>query len=245
MKWWQRSILLGLTPITPGYIILYMQGYHRPGHHPDSAGVYESARVGLEAQAMALGPAGSGLWPAIAIGIEFIGALVTVQLVLWFFRCRMDPRAVGLFLLLGAAGTVAFGIGWGRSGFVDEHGHSMDMGLAWRYGWITAPGIWVAYFTWLVAGGRVGTYGPVVLAAVAMVLFPVNEVSGFLDARTEVRPADVALEADVRAGPSVDELMRKHFAAYPTDWQPRIARSLRVMRDHRYTYYGALRAEDP
>jgi hypothetical protein len=188
---------------------------------------------------MALGPAATGLWPGIAVLLIIVAVSVVAQLVVWFFQSHMDPRSVGLLLFLGAAGAVGFGIGWGRSGFHD------DMGFAWRYGWLTAPGIWVAYFTWLVRGGRVGTYGPAALAFVALVLFPVNEASGFIDGEEKVRRADAALEATVRAGPTVDEMMRTRFATLPKDWQDRIAQSLRAMRDHHYTYYGALAGEGP
>jgi hypothetical protein len=194
---------------------------------------------------MAFGPSAAGLWPAIAFVILLVGVVVYAQLVRWFFRSHMDPHAVGLLLFLGAAAAVAFGIGWGRSGFVDEFGHSRDMGFAWRYGWLTAPAIWVAYFTWLQRGGRVGTYGPAVLAGVALLFFPVNEVSGFLDGERSVRPKDAEFEADVRAGHTATKMIDKYFAGYPDEWKARIATSLRVMHDRRYTYYESLGAEAP
>lgn len=236
---WQRVVLGATTLVTPAYLALYMQGYHRPSHHPASAGVFESIRVGLQAQAMALGPAATGLWPAIGVAIVVIALVVVVQLGRWFFRSRMDSRAVGLLLFVGAAGAVAFGIGWGRSGFLDE------MGFAWRYGWITAPAVWAAFFTWLLVGGRVSTYGHALLAAPALALFPFNEGSGFRDAELEVRPAEDAWAADVRRGPSVDELVNQYFPGYPPDWQARIARALRSMRDHRYGYYESLGGDPP
>ena len=69
MRLWQRLLLVGLAAMTPIYIVLYFQGYHRPSHHPPSAGLFESIRIGLEAQAMALGPAATGLWPFVGIAI--------------------------------------------------------------------------------------------------------------------------------------------------------------------------------
>jgi hypothetical protein len=239
-----RRLLLGaLTLLTPAYIAVYMQGYVRPGHHPPSAGVIESIRIGLEAQAMALGPGAGGLWAragdAVGGAILLVGIAVVTRLVGWFLRSHLDPRAVGLFLFVGAAAAVAFGIGWGRSGFMD------DMGFAWRYGWLTAPAVWAAYFTWLVRGGRVSTYGPAGLAVVALVLFPINQGSGFRDAETAVRPREQAWEADVRRGRTPTEMADRYFPRVGDPFRRELIEALRLMRDHRYTYYESLGREGP
>jgi len=240
---WQRVVLVALTLVTPGYIAVYMHGYVRPSHHPPSAGVIESARVGLEAQSMALGPAAGGLWELAgrAAGLEFllIGLVVAVQLVAWFFRSHMDRRAVGLLLFVGAAAAVAFGIGWGRSGFQN------DMGLAWRYGWITAPAVWAAYFTWLLRGGRVSIYGTAGLAVVALVLFPINEASGFRDAEAVVRPTELEWEADVRSGLTAAQMADKHYPRAGDPFRRDLIEAMRLMRGHGYTYYDSLGPEAP
>lgn len=237
-----RRMLLGaLTLVTPAYIAVYMRGYARPGHHPPSAGEVESIRIGLEAQAMALGPGAGGLWTrvgdAVGVVILLIGIGVLGQLITWATRSRTDPRAVGLLLFVGAAAAVAFGIGWGRSGFMD------DMGLAWRYGWLTAPAVWAAYFTWLVRGGRVSTYGPAALAVVALVLFPVNQGSGFRDAEADVRPREQAWEAGVRSGRTAAEMADRHYPRVGDPFRRELIEALRLMRDHRYTYYESLGRE--
>jgi hypothetical protein len=240
---WQRLVLVAVTVVTPAYIAAYVQGYVRPSHHPESAGPYESARVGLEAQAMALGPGAAGLWNHVGdfvlVPVLVIGLVVVAQIVRWFFRSHMDPRAVGLLLFVGAAGAVAFGIGWGRSGF-----HN-DMGLAWRYGWVTAPAVWAAYFTWLVHGGRVSTYGLAALAVAAALLFPVNEGSGFVDAERTVRPFEAAWEADVRAGRTAAEVLDRRHPGWGNPFRRDAIEAMRLMRVHRYTYYESLGAEAP
>ena len=239
----RRLLLAVLTLATPAYIAVYMQGYTRPGHHPPSAGVVESIRIGLEAQAMALGPGAGGLWTrvgdGVGVAILLIGLVVMVQLVAWLFRSHTDPRAVGLILFIGAAAAVAFGIGWGRSGFLD------DMGFAWRYGWLTAPAVWAAYFTWLLRGGRVSTYGPAALAIVALVLFPVNEGSGFRDGETEVRPRELAWQADVRGGLTATEMADRYYPRVGNPFRRELIEAMRLMRDHRYTYYESLGREGP
>jgi hypothetical protein len=240
---WQRIALVALTFVTPAYIAVYMQGYVRPSHHPPSAGFLESARIGLEAQAMAFGPAVGGMWQlagaAVGIMVFLVGLVVAAQLVAWFFESHMDPRAVGLLLFVGAAAAVAFGIGWGRSGF-----HN-DMGLAWRYGWITAPAVWATYFMWLLRAGRVSTYGPIALAIFALILFPINVGSGFRDAETVVRPTEIEWEADVRGGLTATEMVDKHFPRAGDPFRRDMIEAMRLMRAHRYTYYESLGTEAP
>lgn len=240
---WKRAILIALTLVTPAYVVVYMQGYVRPSHHPPSAGVVESARIGLEAQSMAFGPAAGGLWQfagsVVGIALLVVGLAVVARLVTHVVRSHGDPGSIGLLLYVGAAAVVAFGIGWGRSGF-----HN-DMGLAWRYGWITAPAIWAAYFTWLSRGGNVSRYGPAALATVALVFLPINEGSGFRDGETVVRPAEREWEADVRSGLTPSELVEKHHPRAGDPFRRDMIEAMRLMREHRYTYYESLRTETP
>jgi hypothetical protein len=242
MSVWRRVLLGAALLATPAFIAVYMHGYARPSHHPPSAGIVESARIGLEAQAMALGPAAGGLWQSagdgVGVCIFLIGFVVAAQLVCWFFRSHWDGRAAGLFLFLGATATVAFGIGWGRSGF-----HS-DMGFAWRYGWLTAPAVWTAYFTWLARGGRVSTYGPAAIAFVALVLFPINDASGFRDAETVVRPGQMIWKADIQRGLTATEMVDRHYPEMGEPFRSSMIEAMRLMRAHRITYYESLGAED-
>jgi hypothetical protein len=239
MKMWQRSALSGLAAITPVYIVLYFQGYHRPSHHPESAGVFESVRIGMEAQAMAFGPAATGFWPFVGIGILIAGIWVVALLTQKIIDNRRALASLGLLLFIGAGAAVAFGIGWGRSGFHD------DMGFAWRYGWLTFPPIAASYFTWLLWGGRVSQYGSTGLLAVALIFGPVNTISGFRDAEIKLRPFEVAWEADVRAGMTADEVVARHFPKEPPALQRLMADDLQLMRDHRYAYYESLGQEKP
>jgi hypothetical protein len=234
-----RLLLVALALTTPAYIVAYSQGYVRPSHHPESAGIYESIRVGLQSQAMALGPSGGGLWPFSGVAILIVGLLVIVLLVRMTFRKVFDHRAAGLLMFVIAGAALAFGIGWGRSGF-----HN-DMGLAWRYGWITVPPILAAYFAWLLRGGRVSQDGPFVLFVAMLVFMPVNEFSGFWDAEQKVRVHERAWEEDVRAGSTATEVTNRRIPEDQAGARPRIARMMRLMRDHRYTYYESLGRESP
>ena len=236
----RQRIALGLFfPLTPIYAIAYFQDYTRPSHHPPSAGVLESARIGLEAQAMAFGPAATGLWPYIGILILVVGFVVVVQLVFRTAFRGFDPRFLGLLLFIGGAAAVAFGIGWGRSGF------DGNMGFAWRYGWITSPFVMATYFTWLLSGGRVATYGPAAVALMALVLAPVSIASGFLDGEKKIRSVETALEADVRAGKSAEEIVETRFKDYRGSARREVIEAMRLMHDRRYAYYESLGREQP
>jgi hypothetical protein len=239
MTFWQRIILGLFVLITPIYVVAYFHGYVRPSHHPPSAGLMESARIGLEAQAMAFGPAATGLWPVIGILLVAVGVVVVVQTAYRTFGRGFNPRFGGLFLYVGAAAAVAFGIGWGRSGFVD------DMGFAWRYGWITSPFVMATYFTWLLWGGRVATYGPVTIALVALMFAPVNIASGFLNGENKIRAFETAWEADVRAGKSAEEIVETRFKDYRGSAQGEVIEAMHLMRDRRYAYYESLGREQP
>jgi hypothetical protein len=114
------------------------------------------------------------------------------------------------------------------------------MGFAWRYGWITAPAVWAAYFTWVLWGGRVSVYGPWALLGAAVVVAPINTVSGFRHAERVLRPFAEAWEADVRSGMPPGRLVQKHFPEVgPAGWSEMVE-ALRLMRAHRYLYYESL-----
>jgi len=232
----RRIVLVLLAVFTPVYAVVYFQGYVRPSHHPPSAGVFESARIALEAQSMAFGPSATGLWPAIGLAVCFLGGAVVTGLAVQF---RRDIRFAGLLLYVAAGAAVAFGIGWGRSGFMD------NMGFAWRYGWITVPFVFATYFTWLIRGGRVAAYGTCALALVALALMPVNSISGFLNGENKVRPFETAWEADVRAGWTAEQVVDKHFPDYRDQTRQEVIEAMRLMRDRRYAYYESLGRETP
>jgi hypothetical protein len=238
MRPWQRLTLFALATIVPIYIFVYFQGYVRPSHHPESAGVYESMRIALQAQAVALGPSATGLWPAIGVAVLLVGLWVIALLVWKSFRDRLDPTTVGMLLFVLAGGAVAFGIGWGRSGFHD------DMGLAWRYGWITFPPIAAAYMTWLRCGRWIGKIAPALLCIIVVIITPVNSISGFMHAE-KMRAHQITWEADVRSGMTADQVIAKHYPDYPQSFRDEMAATLRLMRDRRYSYYESLGRESP
>ena len=136
------------------------------------------------------------------------------------------------------AAAVAFGIGWGRSGF-----HA-DMGFAWRYGWIVAPAVTAAYFGWLTRGGRWAVIGPAALFAVTLVTAPINCISGFREGEFSILPIETWWEADVRAGLTAEQVLEKYDPACGGPFKERVLAAMRLMRARHYSYYESL-GEDP
>jgi hypothetical protein len=234
----RRGVLILVACLTPLYAIQYVDGYRRPSHHPESAGVVESARIGLQAQAMAVGPSVTGTWPASGIAVAGAGLFVTGLLVRRLLTGDW-ARSLGLLAVIGASAVVAFGIGWGRSGFMD------DMGFAWRYGWLTVPAVLAGYFALMTDKPRLATFGPMMFALALVPIAIVNEVSGFRDGETAVRAFETAWQADVRAGMPADELAARHFPDYSDGGRHMIATAVRTMRAHGYSYYSPAGGEGP
>ena len=134
----------------------------------------------------------TGAWPVAGIAVVAAGLYVVGLL---GRRLLSDdwPRSLGLLAVGGASAAVAFGIGWGRSGFHD------DMGFAWRYGWLTVPAVLAGYFALLTAGGRIASFGPMVLAVALVPVAVVNELSGSVDGKAGPG-VELVWEADVQPG---------------------------------------------
>ena len=239
LSWRRRLVIFAIAAVTPAYLIAYRDGYVRPDHHPPSAGIVESGRVGLQAQSMAFGPAATGIWPAAGAVAALAGFIVVGQLGWAAIRRPADRlRDSGLLLFVGAATAVAFGIGWGRSGF-----HA-DMGFAWRYGWIVAPAVTAAYFGWLTRGGRWAVIGPMALFAVTLVTAPINCISGFREGEFSILPIETWWAADVRAGLTAEQVLEKYDPACGGPFKERVLAAMRLMRARHYSYYDSL-GEDP
>ena len=237
----RRAVLVGFALVAPVYVALYRQGYRRPAHHPASAGVYESIRVGLEAQSMALGPAATGVWPVIGIVLLALGVATFVWIIhnAWIDRERR-PAWTGLLAMLAGSAGLDFGIGWGRSGFEDE------MGFAWRYGWITLPGLVTMWFACLMnPAQKFVARMPALLAFGVLLMTPFNIASGFRDAEKLLRPTQLQWEKSVREGVPDREIIRRMYPDISIEIREHMLRSMRLMRKNRYTYYEFLNESEP
>ena len=146
-----------------------------------------------------------------------------------------------LLLFLGAIAVMAFGIGWGRSGF----GPNANMGLAGRYGWIMWPGLAGIYFLWLLYGGEVlSKRVPMALCLAVMVMLPFNIGTGIVEGE-RYREFTQQWDEAVREGVSDEELIDLfHPKDYP-HVQQRIRVALRLLRAGAIGYYFPLREPTP
>lgn len=235
----RRLLLLCFAFVTPIYLILYRMGYERPSHHPPSAGIWRSVQIGLEAQSMALGPNASRLWPGIGAFILIVGCIAFFAIGIGAIRCKNRPQWLGILAQLFAAGGVAFGIGWGRSGFVD------DMGFAWRYGWITAPGIISVWFAILLGCRSISAQK--VLGAFAIFILglsPINIFSGFRDAERRVLDVEINWKNMVLTGSTSREIAIWASPDASDSFHEEMRRAMRILKRNRYTYYEHLREDD-
>jgi hypothetical protein len=258
--------LMLLAAVMLAYIALYFHGYARPEHHPPSAGVWPSLKIAFEALSMAFGPAAIGLWPVSLLIIMALAAYACALLLKRIIRDTAErPRALGILSYLAAVGGLAFGIGWGRSGFPDE-----NMGFASRYGWIVWPALGALYFLGLVyerhrwpnwlnkaemflaakfaaLGGRWRAlrlrsrpeWLALALFAAAVLMWPFNFGTGLIVG--EERRADRARwQADVCSGMNAAELTERYYGMYPEYLQERIRVGVDLLREHGISYYRPL-----
>ncbi|WP_232056126.1 hypothetical protein [Tuwongella immobilis] len=159
--WRERIRLLAVAALPLLYLSVYLIDYHKPGHHPPSAGILPSLAIAGQMQSMAFGISARFLHP---VGMLLLGAMIGFAAVL-----AIRQRVWGWLGILAGGTLLAGAIGWGRSGFGDE------MGYWARYGWLAWPTLGVFLlatipYRWFANG----------VALLALGLFPFNTGSGYL-----------------------------------------------------------------
>jgi hypothetical protein len=113
-------------------------------------------------------------------------------------------RSSGLLACLAAVAALALAVGWGRGGiFADDPGSIL---LAIRYVTLTVPLVCCLYLIGILYGKR---WVSALLCAVLALMLPVNTATGLARGRERARLL-AAVEADVRAGVSPQQLGRKY-----------------------------------
>ncbi|MCE9534032.1 MAG: hypothetical protein K8T89_23350 [Planctomycetes bacterium] len=258
--WKQSSWLLVLAALIPVYVILYLQGFHRPGHHADplevwgstSRAAWQALRSALQSLSMAFGPAGSfqpapeWIWTVFAVLICLIGFICVIHL-LWALSKRPEvrPRTLGLLLYLSAMAFMAYGIGWGRCVFLTDDGKPGYMGLSSRYAWIMWPAIGAIYFIWLTAARAWLTrWIPIFMFVVVTLMLPFNIATGYKEGLVH-REYYEAWEKSVREGKGDEELIDQYFSNYYDDLVIRIRVGLALLRKHEFLYFRPLEPAMP
>ena len=189
------AIILALLAVFPFiYLAAYLDGYHRPSHHPPLGdGGAAVAFVTGETLAVALGTGVRGEWRTVLAGMLLLGGITLVALGRkWKFPADR-PAVVGLVTVTAGVVGVALVIGLGRAGL------GAKMGLASRYAFLTWPLLGLAYLFWVRRGGWGGRWVPIGLCVAAALAFPSNTAYG-LGIGSHVREVLKHIEDDARAG---------------------------------------------
>ena len=199
----RAAILLAFAAFPLVYLAVYLQGYHRPGHHPElGEGGFAVVRVTGEVLAMAFGPAAARSWILVAAGIVVLGFLTAFGLLR--NRKSEETRRASLGLLAVMAGIigVALTIGLSRAGIDARNG------LSSRYAYLTWPLLALAYLFWAQRGGWCGKWFPAGLCLAAAVAYPSNMFTGLM-AGADIHRVLGEVEADAQSGLPPEIIVRR------------------------------------
>ena len=190
-------------------LVLYFRGYKRPEFHPEGD-LLATVRTSIEFLGTAFGNAAKVHWPIS--GILTVTILVaTVAVLLWSYRWQGSDRGrvVGLLIYLGGCGSLALGLGHGRSGF------GPLAGCEPRYAVLAVPAFCAAYLAWTRFGpaslSRLGQTSLFTLAC--MVLLP-NAEQATTNAVLNRAIVD-DFERDLRDGMPMTDLVDNYHDKHP------------------------------
>jgi hypothetical protein len=224
----------GLAGVALLMVLLYFVGYHQDPETPASAGCWASLRTSLQFLSFSFGHAAGdpflGRWkhplpPVLGIGVVLLALISTVLLArVWHKQPQERPRALGLFVFLGAMASLALGIGMARSGWGE------DAGYIPRYVPLAVPVLCCLYLIWEVYGAPVSRRLVQACLLVPLVLLLPLNVQKLLDYGEEHARKMKAVERDARAGVPASALAER-YGAFLNDQYDRekIAAYLRML----------------
>jgi hypothetical protein len=196
------AILLAFAAFPAVYLTVYLQGYHRPGHHPAlGEGGFAVVRVTGEVLAMSFGPGAARSWILVAAGLVVLGFLTVVSLVRNLKTEERQPASLGLLAVIAGIVGVALTIGLSRAGIDARNG------LSSRYAYLSWPLLALANLFWVQRGGWCGKWVPAGLCLAAALAYPSNMLTG-LTAGADIHQVQMKVEADARAGASPEMIVR-------------------------------------
>ena len=133
---------LASTLAATAILVLYFRGYARPEIHPEGD-LPATVRTSIEFLGSAFGNAAKVNWPTSGVLTVTI-LLSTVAVLLWSCRRRVSDRgrAIELLVYLCGCGSLALGLGHGRSGF------GPLAGCEPRYAVLAVPAFCASYLAW-------------------------------------------------------------------------------------------------
>jgi hypothetical protein len=146
--------------------------------HPADSGARETLRTAMQFLTMSFGQPGRFYWAYSGwaiVGAASIGVAVLVGV--WVRHPAERVRALGLFLYLGAIGSLALTLGWGRAVL------GADAGFAPRYVTLATAALCGVYCIWGLNRGALGQFGQTLLFTVVCLLLPMNVEDGLAGGR--------------------------------------------------------------
>lgn len=221
-----RSSILLLFAVFPVlYLSVYLQDYHRPGHHPEVGdGGFDIAVVTAQVLSMAFGFGVHKSWLPVAVGLTVLGGATMLALLRDARQPAKRPAAFGLLAVVAGIAGVALVIGLSRAGLDQKHEPAS------RYSYLVWPLIPLAYLVWMQRGGWAGKWVPVALCTVAALAYPANMISGSV-VSSKIRLVLAAVEADARAGVPPERIVRHFKGTFQAYQEERAVRAIPMLKE--------------
>ena len=219
------AILLALAAFPAIYLAIYLQGYHRPGHHPEVGdGGLNVLRVAGQVISMAFGYGTYRWWIPILAGMLALGSVTIAALAGDARRAEKRPASLGLIAIAAGIVGVALVIGMGRAGLDTKNG------LASRYTYLTWPLLALAYIFWMTRGGWRGKWFPAILCLAAALAFNPNMITGMVRGYA-VREVLSIVEVEARAGVPPERIVRLFHDSFQAHQEQRAIRAIPMLRE--------------
>jgi hypothetical protein len=223
-------VLLLLAAFPMVYLAVYLQGYRRPGHHPEvGEGGADVLVVAARVMSLAFGTSGSHAWPwMFAVVAALIGITAAAAL-------RSGGTAkLGLLAILAGIVGVAVVIGLGRAGIDPRYG------LSSRYGYLVWPLIALPALFWIQRGGRLGKWIPAALCIVAVLRFNANMLDGLGKGSTIKNRLEV-VQVEAAEGVPPEAIVRHFKDTFQANQEQRAIRAIPLLRDAGIGMFGEAR----
>ena len=231
----RAAILLAFAAFPFAYLAVYLQGYNRPGHHPEVGdGGLDVLRVAGQVLSMSFGYGTFRWWIPIFAGIVALGGVTIWTLLQDAKSAAKRPASLGLIAIAAGIVGVALVIGMGRAGLDAKNG------LASRYTYLTWPLLALAYIVWTSRGGRLGKWIPAALAALAALAFNPNMLTGIVRG-IAIKQVLSTIENEARDGVPPERIVRHFHNTFQAHQEERAIRAIPMLQEARIGVFGEAR----
>jgi hypothetical protein len=205
---------------------VYFVGYQHPSWNPPSPGIVRSSKSALKVLSLGFGAAPFFYWlPGVLGAAMFLSASVWRVGRMCAQPQRERHRAIGVAIFLGTAVAFAVAVGWGRAGYQPE------VGIPLRYVWMALPAFIASYLTWVISPSGASLWIQRTLAALLLVLVPLNTVAGYRQFADWYHEGMSNFEADVRRGEPLNDLAVRYNRFLVHWWTPeQLERHMRMLQ---------------